>query len=130
MLLLATIFSEGKLTRETPPTRSSGEGLGGPSRAGSPSSLALACRATSLCFSSLGRCCCVSWELPKLGVQANLVFCRAPSEAATLLHDHVFVVLQEHPAIVHIQHAQRLGLHWCAARGRDTVGLVAFQQTL
>lgn len=40
------------------------------------------------------------------------------------------MVFQEHPAIVHIEHAQWLGLHRGTACGWDPVGLVAFQQAL
>lgn len=54
----------------------------------------------------------------------------ALSEAPTLLHNHVLVVFQEDPAIVHIKHAQWLGLHGGTACGRNAVGLVAFQQAL
>lgn len=52
------------------------------------------------------------------------------SEAPTFLHNHVLMVVQQHSAIVHVQHAQRLGLHRGTAGGGDSVGLVTLQQTL
>lgn len=64
------------------------------------------------------------------GGQADSALALALSEAPTFLHNHVLMVFQEHPAIVHVEHAQWLGLHRGTARGRDPVGLVAFQQAL
>lgn len=55
---------------------------------------------------------------------------RSSSKAPTFLHNHVFMVVQKHSAIVHIQHTQGLGLHWGTAGGRDSVGLVPLQETL
>lgn len=64
------------------------------------------------------------------GGQADSVLALALSEAPAFLNNHVLMVFQEHPAIVHIEHAQWLGLHRGTACRRDPVGLVAFQQAL
>lgn len=63
-------------------------------------------------------------------MQAASALPPALSEAPTLLHNHVLVVFQEDPAIVHIKHAQWLGLHRGTACGRNPVRLVAFEQAL
>lgn len=52
---------------------------------------------------------------------------RISSKAPAFFHNHVSVMVQEDPAVVHIEHAQWLGLHWGTAGGRDSVGLVSFQ---
>lgn len=63
-------------------------------------------------------------------MQADSALSESLSEAPTLLHNHVLVMFQEDPAIVHIKHAQWLGLHGGTACGRNPMGLVAFEQAL
>lgn len=63
-------------------------------------------------------------------VQAKPAPPRTSSKAPAFLHNHVSVVVQKDPAVVHVQHAQRPGLHGGTAGGGDSVGLVPFQQTL